>query len=152
VKEKITIQEKQILVSVISSILILGFYSLYVYQKYIAGNPEILNDFKFWGRSFLFLIPVSIVVQIIIHIIFAIINKIITNEDFPSITDERDKLIELKAIRISHWIFISGFVLSMGSLTLNMQPYVMFITLIFSGFIAAIVSEIVKIYYYRKGI
>jgi len=151
-KEKITIQEKQILVSVISSILILGFYSLYVYQKYIAGNPEILNDFKFWGRSFLFLIPVSIVVQIIIHIIFAIINKIITNEDFPSITDERDKLIELKAIRISHWIFISGFVLSMGSLTLNMQPYVMFITLIFSGFIAAIVSEIVKIYYYRKGI
>ncbi|OFX88270.1 MAG: hypothetical protein A2W99_11515 [Bacteroidetes bacterium GWF2_33_16] len=147
-----TIQEKQILVSVISSILILGFYSLYVYQKYIAGNPEILNDFKFWGRSFLFLIPVSIVVQIIIHIIFAIINKIITNEDFPSITDERDKLIELKAIRISHWIFISGFVLSMGSLTLNMQPYVMFITLIFSGFIAAIVSEIVKIYYYRKGI
>ena len=131
-KEKITIQEKQILVSVISSILILGFYSLYVYQKYIAGNPEILNDFKFWGRSFLFLIPVSIVVQIIIHIIFAIINKIITNEDFPSITDERDKLIELKAIRISHWIFISGFVLSMGSLTLNMQPYVMFITLIFS--------------------
>jgi len=151
-KEKITIQEKQVLVSVISSILILGFYSLYVYQKYIAGNPEILNDFKFWGRSFLFLIPVSIVVQICIHIVFAIINKIITNEDFPSITDERDKLIELKSIRISHWIFIIGFVLSMGALTLNMQPYVMFITLIFSGFIASIASEIAKFYFYRKGI
>lgn len=151
-KEKITIQEKQVLVSVISSILILGFYSLYVYQKYIAGNPETLNDFKFWGRTFLFLIPVSIVVQISIHIVFAIINKIITNEDFPSITDERDKLIELKAIRISHWIFIIGFVLSMGALTLNMQPYVMFITLIFSGFIASIASEIAKLYFYRKGI
>jgi hypothetical protein len=151
-KEKITIQEKQILVSVISSILIIGIYSVYVYQKYISGNLEVLNDFKFWGKSFLILIPVAIVVQIVIHIIFAIINKIITNEDFPTISDERDKLIELKAIRISHWIFITGFIMSMGSLTMNMQPYVMFITLIFSGFLASVVSELAKIYYYRKGV
>lgn len=94
----------------------------------------------------------TIVSQIIIHIIFAIINKIVTNEDISSITDERDKLIELKAIRISHWIFIFGFLLSMGSQAVGMQPWVMFITLIFSGFIAAIVSEIAKIYFYRKGI
>lgn len=145
-------KEKTILVSVISMILILGFYSLYVYHKYIAGNPDVINDFKFWGKAFLILIPVTIVSQIIIHIIFAIINKIVTNEDISSITDERDKLIELKAIRISHWIFIFGFLLSMGSQAVGMQPWVMFITLIFSGFIAAIVSEIAKIYFYRKGI
>lgn len=151
-KEKFSIQEKQIIVSVISSILIIGIYSMYVYQNYISGNLEILNDFKFWGKSFLILIPVAIVVQIVIHIVFAIINKILTNEDFPTITDERDKLFELKAIRISHWIFIIGFIMSMGSLTLNMQPYVMFITLIFSGFFASIVGEIAKLYYYRKGI
>lgn len=145
-------KEKTILVSVISMILILGFYSLYVYHKYIAGNPDVINDFKFWGKAFLILIPVTIISQIIIHIIFAIINKIVTNEDISSITDERDKLIELKAIRISHWIFIFGFLLSMGSQAVGMQPWVMFITLIFSGFIAAIVSEIAKIYFYRKGI
>lgn len=145
-------KEKTILVSVVSMILILGFYSLYVYHKYIAGNPDVINDFKFWGKAFLILIPVTIVSQIIIHIIFAIINKIVTNEDISSITDERDKLIELKAIRISHWIFIFGFLLSMGSQAVGMQPWVMFITLIFSGFIAAIVSEIAKIYFYRKGI
>jgi len=145
-------KEKTILVSVISMILILGLYSLYVYHKYIAGNPDVINDFKFWGKAFLILIPVTIVSQIIIHIIFAIINKIVTNEDISSITDERDKLIELKAIRISHWIFIFGFLLSMGSQAVGMQPWVMFITLIFSGFIAAIVSEIAKIYFYRKGI
>lgn len=145
-------KEKTILVSVVSMILILGLYSLYVYHKYIAGNPDVINDFKFWGKAFLILIPVTIVSQIIIHIIFAIINKIVTNEDISSITDERDKLIELKAIRISHWIFIFGFLLSMGSQAVGMQPWVMFITLIFSGFIAAIVSEIAKIYFYRKGI
>ena len=144
-------REKQILVSLITTILILGFYSLFVYQKYMAGKMEIINDFKFWGKAFLILIPITIVAQIIIHIVFFIINKIVTNEDIPMINDERDKLIELKAIRISHWVFIVGFLLSMGSQAIGMQPWVMFITLIYSGFIAAIASEIAKIYFYRRG-
>jgi hypothetical protein len=144
-------REKQILVSLISSILILGFYSLYVYHKYIAGIPDIINNFSFWGKAFLILIPVTIVAQIIIHIVFFIINKIVTNEDVPAKSDERDKLIELKAIRISHWTFIIGFLLAMGSQAIGMQPWVLFITLTYSGFIAAVVSETAKIIYYRKG-
>jgi hypothetical protein len=83
--------------------------------------------------------------------VFAIINKIATNEDIPVISDERDKLIELKAVRISHWIFIFGFMLSMGSQAFGMQPWVMFITLVFSGFVASVISEIARIIYYRKG-
>src|SRR3990172_5869232 len=144
-------KEKQILVSLITMILILGSYSLYVYHKYIAGNSDILNDFKFWGKVYLILIPVSIASQIIIHIIFFTITKLVTNECPPDITDERDKLIEQKAIRLAHWTFIAGFILSMGSLAMGMQPWVMLITLIYSGFVAAFVSEIAKIHYYRKG-
>lgn len=143
--------EKQSLVSIIGSVLIIAFYSMYVYKNYVAGNLEILNDFQFWGKSFLYLIPISIVVNIVIHIVFAIANRIITQEDIPDITDERDKLIELKSIRISHWIFIFGFMLSMGSLAMGMKPYVMFLTLISSGFLASLASEVAKIIYYRKG-
>jgi len=98
------------------------------------------------------LIPLAIVVEIIIHIVFAIINKIVTNEDIPEIEDERDKLIELKSIRISHWIFTLGFMLAMGSQAIGMQPWVMFITLIASGFLSGIISEAVKIFYYRRGV
>lgn len=144
-------KEKEILVSVISSVLIIVFYSLYVYHNYFSVHPEIINDFKFWGKAFLVLIPVSIVAQIVIHIIFAIINKIVTNEEISDITDERDKLIELKTIRISHWIFILGFLLSMASQAAGMQPWVMFVTLIYSGFVASIISELIKLYYYRRG-
>jgi hypothetical protein len=144
-------QEKQSIVSVIGSVLVIGFYSLYVYRNYIQADLELLNDFQFWGKSFLLLIPVAIVVQIVIHIIFAIANRIITQEDIPDITDERDKLIELKSIRISHWIFIFGFMLAMGSLAMGMKPYIMFLTLISSGFLASLASEVAKIIYYRKG-
>ncbi|MCU0379277.1 MAG: hypothetical protein MUC78_13565 [Bacteroidales bacterium] len=143
--------EKQSIVSIIGSVLVIGFYSLYVYRNYIQADMDLLNDFQFWGKSFLYLIPVAIVLQIVIHIIFAIADRIITQEDMPDITDERDKLIELKSIRISHWIFILGFMLAMGSLAMGMKPYVMFLTLISSGFIASLASEVAKIIYYRKG-
>jgi hypothetical protein len=114
-------------------------------------NPNIINDFKFWGKAFLILIPVTIIAQIIIHIIFAIINKIVTDEEISNINDERDKLIELKAIRISHWTFTLGFMLAMASQAIGMQPWVMFITMISSGFISAMASEIAKLYFYHRG-
>lgn len=145
-------QEKQSIVSIIGSVLIIGFYTMYVYKNFVVGDPEILNDFQFWGKSFLWLIPIGIGVQIVIHILFAIGNRIVTQEDMPDITDERDKLIELKSIRISHWIFVFGFMLSMGSLAFGMKPYVMFITLLSSGFLASLTAEVAKIIYYRKGV
>jgi len=145
-------QEKQSIVSIIGSVLVIGFYSVYVYRNYIQADMELLNDFQFWGKSFLYLIPIAIIVQIVIHIIFAIANRIITQEDMPDFTDERDKLIELKSIRISHWIFTIGFMLAMGSLAMGMKPYVMFLTLISSGFLSSMISEVAKILYYRKGV
>ncbi|HPR60576.1 MAG TPA: hypothetical protein PLF35_06510 [Prolixibacteraceae bacterium] len=145
-------KEKQIVVNLIASIITIGLYVLYVFQKQVAGNIEILNDFKFWGKSFLWLIPVSIVALIIIHIIYAIINKIVTNEDIPTIDDERDRIIELKSIRVSHWIFTAGFVGAMAALAFGAKPSAMFIILLASGLSSAIISELVKLYYYRKGV
>jgi uncharacterized membrane protein (DUF485 family) len=146
------IKEKRILISLISSVIILLVYAWYVYQNYIAGNPDMLNDFTFWGKSFLFLIPVAIVSQIIIQIIFAIFIKITSDEEVDPIEDERDKLIELKAIKISHYLFIVGFMLAMGTLALGMKPWLMFVVLISSGFVASIVNEIARLIFYRRGV
>jgi hypothetical protein len=145
-------KERQVLVTVISSVLIIGGYALYVYNKQIVGNFEIMDDFSFWGKAFLKLIPVAIVAQIIIHIVYAIINKILTNEDIPTKDDERDKLIELKTIRISHWIFVMGFISAMVLLAFGLKPYLMFIILFASGFFSSVVSELAKLFYYRRGV
>ncbi len=145
-------KEKMIIVSMVSSVLIIVFYALYVYQKYISGNPEVIHDLSFWGKAFLYFIPVTIVAQIIIHIVFAIVNKIATNEDIPSITDEMDRLIELKSIRISHWTFIFGFILAMVAMAIGKQAYLMLLILVFSGFASSLASDIAKIYFYRKGV
>ena len=145
-------KEYQILTSLITSILVFGVYALYVYQRHITGDPGIINDLKFWGKTIIIFIPVAMVAQIVIHIIFAIINKIITREDIPMNADEMDRMIELKALRLSHWIFGIGFILAMGSQALGMQPWVMFVTLMGSCFLGAVLEEVLKIYFYRRGV
>ncbi|MFZ1633256.1 MAG: hypothetical protein WAT43_05225 [Chitinophagales bacterium] len=145
-------KEKQIVVTLINTIIIFGCYILYVYNTYLEHDASLLNDNAFWGKTFLIFIPVAIVAQIVLHIVFAIINGIVTKEQMSSMTDERDKLIELKAIRISHWIFTFGFLIAMGSQAMGMETSVMFATLVASGFLSAIISESAKIYFYRKGV
>lgn len=146
------LKEKRILVSLISSVLIMLIYGLYMYYRFIDGNPLLLNDLRFLGKWFLIMIPVAIVAQIIIQIVFAIVYKISGNEDIDPIDDERDKLIELKAIKISHYIFILGFMLAMGCLALGMQAWKMIFMLIASGFVASVVNEVLRLWYYRRGV
>lgn len=151
-KEVMYRKENQILASLITTIVIFGLYSLYVYNNHVASNPDIINNMKFWARSFIILIPVLVVAQIIIHIIYAIINKIITNEDIPANSDEMDRLIELKSIRISRWISPIFFFLAMGSLLLELPIWIMFVLFICSFFISSIVESILQIYFYKKGV
>ena len=71
-------QEKKNIVSLISTLLIFGFYCLYVFQKYQEGSIDSTDTFRFWGAVILILIPVSIVAKIIITIVFNIIYRITT--------------------------------------------------------------------------
>ena len=72
--------------------------------------------------------------------------------DILVITDEMDKLIELKALRISHWIFTLGFFLSMILLATGARLPVYFLVLIVSGFISSLAADMARIIYYRKGV
>ncbi|WP_028612649.1 hypothetical protein [Paenibacillus harenae] len=145
-------QEKKNIVSLISSLLIFGIYSFYVFQKYQDRSLDQTDAFSFWGAFILILIPVTIAAKIIISIAFSIFYNVTTNEKEPSFADELDKLIALKATRNSHYGFVFGFLLAMGSLVLHMQPSVMFIILICSGLASEIVGVVSQLYYYRKGV
>jgi hypothetical protein len=109
------------------------------------------TDFRFWGITILLIVPAQIVVNIVTHIIFNILNTIATREKMPSFSDELDKLVELRANRNAYTVFMIGFLLSMGTLALDMPPYVMFNALVISLFTASIVWSSSQLYFYRKG-
>lgn len=145
-------QEKKNIVSLISAIVVFGAYCWNVYLRFNEANPEGAELFRFWGAAILILVPVSMVARMIIEIIFIIINRIATKEVTPSFADELDKIIELKAMRISYFVFILGFLLAMGSLVLQMTPSSMFIIMFLSGFTADVAGIIWRLYLYRKGV
>jgi hypothetical protein len=143
--------ERQAIVSMLTTLLLAAFFVGYLLPRYPAGNPYAPEVFHFWGVAFVVLIPVSIVASIVVSIVFSIVYTMATREKPSSFADERDKLIELKALRNALFVFITGFSLAMGSLAIGMPPSVMFIVLMGSGYGAGLVGSISQLYLYHQG-
>ncbi len=150
-KEGMTYQEKRAIVSIITSILIFAGYSFYVFQLNQEESFSRINELSFWGAFILILIPVSIVARIIVYILFSIIYHVATREQLPSKSDERDKLIELKASRRSHIVFGIAFLLAMVTQVMDMPPYAMFVVMVVGGLLSEIVDHVSQFYFYRRG-
>lgn len=144
-------QERRALVNVLSTVLITAGYTAYMMQRYPQTDPYSIEVFRFWGGYFLILIPVTIIARIIITIVFSILNTIATREGEPEITDERDRLIELKSLRASLYVISIGLVAAIGSLAFDAPPAVMFALLVAAGIAGDVVSEILQFFFYRRG-
>lgn len=151
-------QEKKSLTNIISSIIITGVYSIIIYQKYLNGSFDTSNIFRFWAIIILIFIPISIIARIIIMIIFHVMESVIQTAKGEEvdldmdITDERDKLIEMKAAKVSMMVFALGFVIALAVQLLEVSNHSFFIIMILSGFLSEIVSDTLSIIYYRKGV
>ncbi|NBD27165.1 hypothetical protein [Paenibacillus glycinis] len=144
-------QEKKHLVNGIGSLLLFAVYCWFVLQRHEAGSFDSTASFRFWAAAILILIPLSIAAKIILTILFNIVYRMTDREKEPSFSDERDKLIGLKATRNSHYAFVLGFLLSLGSLILNAEPSAMFVMLMFAGVASELVGAFTQLYLYRKG-
>jgi hypothetical protein len=143
--------ERQAIVSLLTTVLLAVFFVAYVLPRYPAGNPYAPEVFHFWGTAFVILVPVSVVANIAVSIVFSIVYAMATRQKASSFADERDKFIELRALRNALYAFTAGFSLAMGSLAIGMPPSVMFIVLMGSGYGSGLVGNLSKLYLYRKG-
>jgi len=162
-------QEKRTIVSIITGLLILGAYCIYAYGKAQTGMVTV-GDMKFWAVTMLIFIGVGIVVNIVIQIVFhillsisvAVIEKVndINSDDKAieksieqeMVTDEMDKLIELKSMRIGFIVAGIGFIAALVSLILNYSPVLMINILFVSFSLGSIIEGFTTLYYYRNGI
>lgn len=147
-------EHKNIYISLITTIIVFIFYSIYMHGKYINGDFNGPDASSIVGVSVFLMIGASIVVTIICHILFAIFVAIITQKepDENYLKDERDKLIDLKGLQIFVVIFSFGFIGCMGALALGMPTYLVFINIIISMFFGNTVSDLTKLFYYHKGV
>lgn len=90
------------------------------------------------------LILLLVVLNILGHILVAAFNQ-------PENEDERDKLIELKATRISAFIQGAGIVMSIF-VSISLQNFFITINLLIQTLvIAEVAGKAVQLFYYRKG-
>jgi uncharacterized membrane protein YcjF (UPF0283 family) len=162
-------QEKRTIVSIITGVFILVAYCTYVYGKYQSGAIA-ADDLKFWAGAMLMFIGIGIAAAIVIQIVFHILlsvaiavqekvrngkcddNEIEKTIGAEMVTDEMDKLIELKSMRIGFSVAGIGFVAALVSLILNYSPAVM-INIMFVSFSAGSLLEgFTQLYFYRKGV
>ena len=162
-------QEKRTSTSIFSGALILAAYCIYAFGKYGSGVVA-PGDLKFWASTMLIFIGigigVTIVIQIIFHILLSVsiaVKKKIQDEECSDkeiektieleiVEDERDKLIELKSMRIGFVIAGMGFVGALVSLVLNYSPVVMLNILYISFCVGSLLEGAGQLYYYRRGV
>jgi len=151
-KLDVSYQEKLNVVNILSALLIAFFYGLFVYNRHLSGIYDLATDCRAWGKVFLIFIAVSIVVRILIFIVFHILNAIATREHDIPISDERDKLIKLKARSNGYHTFTFSMMTSFIFLAVGKPFYWLLLVFIIAGLLGEIVDNGSQIYYQRKGL
>ena len=145
-------QEKRVAASLISALIVFALYAVYMFGLHQDGRFTDPDASALVGKSAFVLIGVSIVVSIVVQIGVTILHAIVTRECERSMTDERDKLIELRAMKITLIAFSIGYLASMGVLALEMLlPYMVFVLILLSMYVANVLGDISKLFLYRRG-
>jgi hypothetical protein len=145
--------QRENIISLISLLTVSTTYFSYIYSGFVNSSLSGTEELKYWAGAILAIIPIRIILQIILIIIFKIIEAIANNGKVsPDIKDERDKLIELRGDNISGNFFVFCFVVSLvGVYYFSFDLSMMFIFIFIAGYISELLGIIAKIYFYNKG-
>jgi len=151
-------------------LLVLFIYLKRVLEVYSMEGITTFNDTGFWARTMLIYIGVFVVLTIITMIVFNVLlavgvsvrNKIDgqmngsiendINDAFDDGEDEMDRLINLKAGKVSHIIAGVGFVAGLVALMFDLPVGVMLNIVYLSFMLGSIIEEAVKLYFYKRGV
>jgi hypothetical protein len=147
-------RENSITVSLVSYLLILGYYLVNWLIMYQAEGLNSATVFRLWIIVIVAGIVLNIVGNILTNIVLSIVHAIKTQTDKPQrfVEDERDKLIGLKGVQVSYIVFSIGVFLAMLSFVFGQPPLVMFSLIIFFSLTAEIVGDFSQLYFYRSGV
>ena len=146
-------KQNEITVSLVSTLVILAYYLVNIFQMVQSGGLNSAEVFRLWAVVIIATIILNIAGNIITNIVINIVHAIKTRkeEEVRLIEDERDRLIGLKGDRVSYIAFSIGVFLSMLTFALGQPPLVMFGLIVFSSLMAEILGDLSQFFYYRRG-
>ena len=147
-------RENSITVSLVSTLIILSYYLVNWLQMYQDVGLDSAQVFRLWAIVIIAAIVLNILGNIITNIVINILHAIKTNsnEEVRLIEDERDKLIELKGVKVTYITFSIGVFLAMLTFVFGQPPLVMFSLIIFFSLLGEIIGDLSQLYLYRRGV
>ena len=147
-------QEINIRVSLVSHLLVLGYYLINIFRMVNDGGLEAKRVFTLWAVVIVAIIVITILGNILSYILIHILHAVKTGktEEMRFVNDERDRLIELKGTRIAYIVFSLGVFLSMLTFVFGLEPLVMFSLIILFGLVAELCGDIAQLITYHKGV
>ena len=124
------------------------YYDIYDYLVIRSLDPSNLN---FWGNIFLELFLCLVAVYFMLYAVFNYVHKRRTGEAKPKFTDERDDLIELRAVQVSFYMLALGVFLSLVAAIHVSTLSPVLIGVMSAFFAAGIAADSMRILGYRKS-
>ena len=140
----LTFHEKSLWASLISTILIFGFYFS---QAYMVLSDPLISENKLGGL----LIGVTILI-ILTQIILQASLAIFDYKDAGRKSDERERLIDLKAGRIAHYILVLGVWITILSIYFQPSSITLINILLFFFIVSELVGYVIQLHQFRKGV
>ncbi len=151
-EERMSIQEKHLIISIIGTFLSYGIFYFYALRWYDDGTMSMMEEMRFWAKGLLWLIPIQIGFKVIPFILFHIIHYIATKEKADHMDDEFGKKIESRGNRNFYYVFQAGFYGAMIAIVYEAPIFWIFNIFILFGFLGTLFMDFSQLYFYRKGI
>lgn len=146
-------REKQIIASLVSSILLFGGYFSVIHRMHEAGRLDGDDALSLLGKAILVLIGVGILIQIGLTVALTAGPAILAGKrKADTVVDERDKLIELRGVKISETITGLGVITAMAALATNQSPILVFNLIIAAFALGGLVSNVAMLSVYRRHV
>ncbi|MGI9202387.1 MAG: hypothetical protein ACR2Q3_00160 [Woeseiaceae bacterium] len=147
-------REKSIIGSLVITVGIFGGYFFEVFDAFTSNSSD--------GIAGLSSALVGVIITVVIvEVVYQVSIAIFGGEEE---SDERDRLVHAKAVRISYYVLAAGCITTIGHLlisemagerfrdSLTQTPIFIANMLVFSFIISEIVGFAMQLYYYRRGV
>lgn len=142
-------EERSTLVSIVVNILVDLFIIIKLYGLWQSGafdGPEALQT---WARAVLWAVPLAIGGTILLSILAAMVQKVVSGESEKAAADERDHRYQLRGMAVTMVVACFGVMAGIIALALGKSAIFGLTVIYFSMAAGALVGDIVRLLSYR---
>ncbi|NQV14595.1 hypothetical protein HQ531_03985 [bacterium] len=139
---QVSFQEKSIWISLIVTVLIFGYYQFQVATVFLNPKTDINLTYLFFVA-----IVLTVTIQIGVQTLLAVVNR----KDAIRGPDERDRMIQLKSLRATHYILVVGVWVAGLSIFMEFSAPMIAHAVLFFFILSEIFGFIIQLILYRRG-